>query len=111
MQETGIRFSGGERQRIALARILLQDTPVIILDEPTVGLDTVTERELLDTIFDVFKEKTILWITHHLAGVETADKIVFLENGKAEMEGTHQELLAENERYRKLYRLDVPIRT
>ncbi|AKF74849.1 thiol reductant ABC exporter subunit CydC [Bacillus velezensis] len=111
VQETGIRFSGGERQRIALARILLQDTPVIILDEPTVGLDAVTERELLDTIFDVFKEKTILWITHHLAGVETADKIVFLENGKAEMEGTHQELLAENERYRKLYRLDVPIRT
>lgn len=48
---------------------------------------------------------------HHLAGVETADKIVFLENGKAEMEGSHQELLAENERYRKLYRLDVPIRT
>jgi ABC-type transport system involved in cytochrome bd biosynthesis fused ATPase/permease subunit len=46
VQETGIRFSGGERQRIALARILLQDTPVIILDEPTVGLDAVTEREL-----------------------------------------------------------------
>ncbi len=77
VQETGIRFSGGEQRRIALARILLQDTPVIILDEPTVGLDAVTERELLDTIFDVFKEKTILWITHHLAGVETADKIVF----------------------------------
>ncbi|MCY8516730.1 thiol reductant ABC exporter subunit CydC [Bacillus atrophaeus] len=110
VQETGIRFSGGERQRIALARILLQDTPIIILDEPTVGLDPITERELLDTIFDVLKGKTILWITHHLAGVEAADKVVFLENGKAEMEGTHEELLAGNERYRRLYHLDVPVR-
>ncbi|WP_445429819.1 thiol reductant ABC exporter subunit CydC [Bacillus atrophaeus] len=110
VQETGIRFSGGERQRIALARILLQDTPIIILDEPTVGLDPITERDLLDTIFDVLKGKTILWITHHLAGVEAADKVVFLENGKAEMEGTHEELLAGNERYRRLYHLDVPVR-
>ncbi|MCD2476450.1 ATP-binding cassette domain-containing protein, partial [Staphylococcus aureus] len=50
VQETGIRFSGGERQRIALARILLQDTPIIILDEPTVGLDPITERELMETV-------------------------------------------------------------
>ncbi|WP_312609280.1 ATP-binding cassette domain-containing protein, partial [Mammaliicoccus sciuri] len=51
VQETGVRFSGGERQRMALARILLQDTPVVVLDEPTVGLDPRTERELLETIF------------------------------------------------------------
>lgn len=110
VQETGIRFSGGERQRIALARILLQDTPIIILDEPTVGLDPITERELMETVFEVLKGKTILWITHHLAGVEAADKIVFLENGKTEMEGTHEELLATNERYRRLYHLDVPVK-
>lgn len=110
VQETGIRFSGGERQRIALARILLQDTPIIILDEPTVGLDPITERELMETVFEVLKGKTILWITHHLAGVEAADKIVFLENGKTEMEGTHEELLAANERYRRLYHLDVPVK-
>ena len=93
--------------RIKADRRFIKD----ILDEPTVGLDAVTERELLDTIFDVFKEKTILWITHHLAGVETADKIVFLENGKAEMEGTHQELVCGclcSDRNIKTVKLPVP---
>lgn len=82
----------------------------IHLDEPTVGLDPITERELMETVFEVLKGKTILWITHHLAGVEAADKIVFLENGKTEMEGTHEELLAANERYSRLYHLDVPVK-
>ena len=76
MQETGQRFSGGERQRIALARILLQNTPIVILDEPTVGLDPITEAELLKTIFETLKGKTILWVTHHLTGVENMDRIL-----------------------------------
>ena len=58
MEESGQRFSGGERQRIALARILLKNTPIVILDEPTVGLDPQTERLLLDTIFTALKDKT-----------------------------------------------------
>ena len=58
MEETGQRFSGGERQRIALARILLKNTPIVILDEPTVGLDPQTERSLLETIFTTLKDKT-----------------------------------------------------
>ena len=70
MRELGERFSGGERQRIALARILLQQTPIVILDEPTVGLDAITERDLLDTIFHSLQGKTVIWITHHLVGVE-----------------------------------------
>ncbi|GJM75034.1 hypothetical protein HMSSN036_72500 [Paenibacillus macerans] len=76
MRETGQRFSGGERQRVALARILLQDTPVLILDEPTVGLDPRTERELLATIFRTTQGKTLIWVTHHLVGAEKMDEII-----------------------------------
>ncbi|NHC39185.1 thiol reductant ABC exporter subunit CydC [Bacillus sp. MM2020_1] len=109
MQETGQRFSGGERQRIALARILLQNTPVVILDEPTVGLDPITEIALLNTIFTTLEDKTIIWVTHHLMGVENMGRIIFLDRGKIAMEGSHQQLLESEERYRRLYRLDCPL--
>ncbi|MEH7500536.1 thiol reductant ABC exporter subunit CydC [Neobacillus drentensis] len=109
MQETGQRFSGGERQRIALARILLQNTPIVILDEPTVGLDPITEIGLLNTIFETLADKTIIWVTHHLTGVENMDRIIFLDQGKIAMEGSHQHLLKSEERYRRLFRLDRPV--
>ena len=109
MQESGERFSGGERQRIALARILLKNTPIVILDEPTVGLDPITERDLLNTMFESLAGKTIILITHHLVLLEKMEKIIFLENGEIIMEGTHDELLQTNERYRKLYNMDSGI--
>ncbi|MFB7139359.1 thiol reductant ABC exporter subunit CydC [Gottfriedia sp. NPDC056225] len=108
MQETGVRFSGGERQRIALARILLQNTPIVILDEPTVGLDSITERKLLQTIFKVLEGKTVLWITHHLIGAEMADQILFLDKGKIAMNGSHDDLFRHETRYRNLFELDRP---
>lgn len=108
MQETGQRFSGGERQRIALARVLLQNTPIVMLDEPTVGLDPITERDLLKTIFDSLAGKSLLWVTHHLVGMEQMDEIIFLEEGKIKMRGTHAQLLQESPHYRKLYELDRP---
>jgi ATP-binding cassette subfamily C protein CydC len=110
MLETGQRFSGGERQRIALARILLQNTPVVIMDEPTVGLDPITEKKLLATIFETLAGKTIIWVTHHLAGMEKMDKILFIDKGKITMSGSHQELLEQEERYRRLYLLDHPLK-
>ncbi|MCT1402606.1 thiol reductant ABC exporter subunit CydC [Paenibacillus sp. p3-SID867] len=108
MQEAGQRFSGGERQRVALARILLQKTPVVILDEPTVGLDPKTERELLSTIFASLQDRTLIWVTHHLVGVERMDEILFMEDGQIVMRGTHDELMERYPRYRNLYRLDRP---
>ncbi|MGP7816974.1 thiol reductant ABC exporter subunit CydC [Niallia sp. 01092] len=108
MQETGQRFSGGEKQRVALARILLQNTPVVIMDEPNASLDPRTEKELLKTIFASLKGKSIIWITHHLVGIEEMDEIIFMNGGKIEMRGTHEELLAANPRYKQLYRLDHP---
>lgn len=108
MQELGGRFSGGERQRIALARILLQKTPIVILDEPTVGLDSQTERSLLKTIFDTLNGKTIIWITHHLMGVEKINRVLFLQDGEISMDGSHEELLQTEPHYSKLYKLDMP---
>ncbi|MEK4848981.1 thiol reductant ABC exporter subunit CydC [Paenibacillus sp. FSL H7-0756] len=108
VREAGQRFSGGERQRIALARILLQNTPVVVLDEPTVGLDPRTERELLATMFEAMAGKTLIWVTHHLVGAEQMDEVIFMENGQVEMRGTHAELMEQQPRYRKLYELDRP---
>ncbi|TXK85016.1 thiol reductant ABC exporter subunit CydC [Paenibacillus sp. N3.4] len=108
VEEMGQRFSGGERQRIALARILLQDTPVVLLDEPTTGLDPTTERNLLATLLEVLEGKTLIWVTHHLLGVEHMDEVIFMEQGSITMRGTHDQLMANFERYRKLYQLDHP---
>lgn len=106
MEETGQRFSGGEKQRIALARILLKNTPIVILDEPTVGLDPQTEGDLLETMFSTLKDKTIILITHHLIGIEKMDQIIFLDKGQDTMSGTHKQLMSTSERYRQLYLLD-----
>ncbi|REB06587.1 thiol reductant ABC exporter subunit CydC [Sporosarcina sp. BI001-red] len=105
-EEAGRRFSGGERQRIALARILLNHTPVVIVDEPAVGLDPETERDLIQTMMESLKGKTVIWITHHLMGMELMDNIVFLEAGEISDEGTHEELLEGSAHYRRLVELD-----
>lgn len=107
MHEMGKRFSGGERQRIAFARVLLQNTPIIILDEPTIGLDPKTEFALLQTMFEAAKEKTVIWVTHHLAGIDQMDEIIFIENGRITMQGSHEILYKTNEKYKRLYDMDM----
>ncbi|MTD42358.1 thiol reductant ABC exporter subunit CydC [Erwinia sp. CPCC 100877] len=106
VDEAGLRFSGGERHRLALARILLQDTPIVLLDEPTTGLDPITEQRLLETFFETLADKTIIWITHHLQGVSMMDRVIFIEDGQLTMSGSPQELLATNTHYQKLYAID-----
>ncbi|PFX69316.1 thiol reductant ABC exporter subunit CydC [Bacillus cereus] len=109
MHEMGKRFSGGERQRVAFARTLMQETPIIVLDEPTIGLDPKTELSLIETMFSATEEKTVIWITHHLVGIEHVDEVIFLDRRQIVMQGSHKQLLKENEKYRKLYELDKGI--
>lgn len=106
MEEMGQRFSGGERQRIAFARVLLQNTPIILMDEPTIGLDPATEQQLLTTFLSAAKEKTIIWVTHHLAGAKAMDQVIFMENGTITMQGNHDELYQSNKHYQRLYQMD-----
>lgn len=104
--ENGSRFSGGEQERIALARILLQDAPIVLLDEPTVGLDPITENDLLETFFSVLKDKTIIWVTHHLQGVNHVDKVVFMNSEEIEMQGAPKDLYQSNKHFKELYQMD-----
>lgn len=112
VDEAGLRFSGGERHRVALARVLLQDAPVVILDEPTVGLDPRTERAVMGTLLDALADKTVLMITHHLPGVSRMDRVVFLEDGRVKRDGdvlmdaAPAELAAASPHYRRLLAFD-----
>ena len=106
VDEAGLRFSGGERHRIALARVLLHNVPVVILDEPTVGLDPMTEQALLDTMFETMHDKTIILITHHLQGVSSMDRVVFIEDGKLTLSGSPAELEKSNPFYQRLQAFD-----
>lgn len=106
VDEAGLRFSGGERHRMALARILLKDVPIVLLDEPTVGLDPITEQALIDTFFEQLTDKTMIWITHHLQGIEKMHRVIFIEDGQLEMSGTPEELAKTNPRYQKLKAID-----
>lgn len=104
--EGGSRFSGGERHRIALARILIQDAPVVILDEPTVGLDPATEAAVLDTLLTALEGKTLIMVTHHLRGIHRFDRVVFLENGRIALDDTPAELERTSDFYRTLLACD-----
>ncbi|CDO91963.1 unnamed protein product [Kluyveromyces dobzhanskii CBS 2104] len=94
--ERGLMISGGEKQRLAIARVLLKDTPIMFFDEATSALDTHTEQSLLKTIKENFSDvaKTSVYIAHRLRTIADADKIIVLENGTVKEEGTHNRLLA-----------------
>lgn len=103
--ERGTRLSGGQRQRIAIARALLRDPPILLLDEATSALDTESERLVQDAIERLMRDRTVLVVAHRLATVLDADRILVLDGGQLVEQGTHQELLAENGLYRRLYDL------
>nr|MCR4720715.1 ATP-binding cassette domain-containing protein [Lachnospiraceae bacterium] len=86
-------LSGGEKQRISIARAIMKNSPVIILDEATANVDPENEAELTEAIEALTKEKTIIMIAHRLKTVEKADKIFVIENGRIAQQGTHSELM------------------
>ena len=98
--EFGGRMSGGQRQRLALARALLADFPMLVLDEPGEHLDTATADALVADLLEATSAQAVLLITHRLAGLEAVDEVIVLDAGRAVERGTHAELLARGARTR-----------
>ena len=103
--ERGLKLSGGEKQRVGIARTLLKDPPVLLLDEATSALDSETEHEIQEALERASQGRTVVMIAHRLSTVLKADKIIVLENGVVVEVGTHRELLKQNGRYLDLWTL------
>jgi len=101
--ERGLKLSGGEKQRVAIARTILKDPPILILDEATSALDTHTEREIQAELKRLGENRTVLMIAHRLSTVVDADEIVVLDGGRVVERGSHAELLARGGRYAEMW--------
>ena len=105
--EGGVNLSGGQKQRMAIARALIQKTEIILFDEATSALDNETQKQIQEAIDNIKNEYTILIVAHRLSTIINASRILYLEDGKIEAEGTHEELLKNCPKYKKLYESEL----
>jgi subfamily B ATP-binding cassette protein MsbA len=101
--ENGVTLSSGQKQRIGIARALVRNSPILILDEPTSSLDTESEKTVMEALENLMKERTVIIIAHRLNTIKNVEKIIVLANGKIAEEGTHDELIKKGELYEELY--------
>jgi len=107
--EQGLRLSGGERQMLAIARALIKDAPLLVLDEATANLDPMTEHTLLDALDMLMQGRTTLVITHRLVRMERMDEILVLDEGSIRERGTHEQLLRSGGLYQQMVQLQEGI--
>lgn len=105
IEEAGTNFSGGQKQRLNIARAILRDAPILILDEPTTGLDAIAEAEINAALRRLTAGRTTFIMAHRFSTILEADHIVLLEHGKILQQGTHEQLLEESDKYRSLWEL------
>ncbi|MEK7579331.1 MAG: ABC transporter ATP-binding protein [Patescibacteria group bacterium] len=105
--ERGIKLSGGERQRVAIARAILKDAPILVLDEATSSLDSESEHLIQDALRTLMEGKTVIVIAHRLSTIIKMDRIIVIEDGNIRAMGTHNELLAKDELYKKLWSIQA----
>ena len=103
----GVNFSGGERQKLAIARAFMKDADLIILDEPSSALDPMSEYELNQTMMEAANDKTVIFISHRLSTTIMADRIYMLDSGELIEEGSHDELMAKNGKYAEMFRVQA----
>ncbi|KAA0443093.1 MAG: ATP-binding cassette domain-containing protein, partial [Candidatus Thioglobus sp.] len=105
--ERGLKLSGGEKQRMAIARVLLKNAPILIFDEATSALDSYAEKMVQKALNGLSGERTILVVAHRLSTIIDADKIVVLDDGKIIEQGTHEQLLSSNGKYAQLWKIQA----
>ena len=101
--ERGLKLSGGEKQRVAIARTLLKDPPILLLDEATSALDSRTEEAIQGTLYGLARNRTTIMIAHRLSTIVDADQIIVLDEGRVAERGNHRELLAHGGLYAELW--------
>ncbi len=107
--ERGIRLSMGEKQRLTIARVVLRNPPLVILDEATSSVDTITEAKIQQAVDNLVKERTTLVIAHRLSTVRQADQIVVLEQGRIIEKGSHDELIGREGHYARLWQTQTDL--
>jgi len=103
LDEGGVQFSGGETQKLLVARAMYRNGPILILDEPTSALDPIAESKLYEEYNNMTKEKTAVFISHRLASTKFCDRILLLDGGRIAEEGSHDELMEQKGLYRELF--------